>query len=222
LGGNAAHRRIAALALPLAASLGLTACGGGGKPQDSKEPEGTYPVKLIDANFPVSQRLAKDSTMEIVVQNAGTEIVPNINVTVKCGKGVGGSFTTATSDVDVADPQRPQFIVNRIPTATERVNPPLDPAPLERSTSFVDTYPLGPLGPGRTATFRWDVTAVKAGPFKLCWRVNAGLFGKAKIQAAEGTALRGEFIGEVSDEAPQARVGEDGKTVIEEPAGPAE
>ena len=154
--------------------------------------------------------------MEIVVQNAGQKTIPTISVTVKCGKGLGGSFSTTTSATDVADPVRPQFVVNKIPTATERVNPPLDPAPLERSSAFVDTYPLGPLAAGRSATFRWDVSAVKAGPFRLCWRVNAGLYGKAKaVPGSGGAPISGEFSGDVSNKAPKATVGEDGKTVIE-------
>lgn len=218
----AAHRRTAALAISLAtvAMPLLAGCGGPG-PQDTKEAKGEFPLKVTSYTFPTNQRLAKDSTMKITVQNAGTKTAPNVAVTVKCGKGVGGSFTTTTGDVDVADPQRPQFIVNRIPTAKERVNPPLDPAPLERSTSFVDTYPIGPLKPGESHEFRWDVTAVKAGPFKLCWRVSAGLFKGAKTVAA-GTPLKGTFTGVVSDIAPKTRVADDGKTVIEEenPAAP--
>jgi hypothetical protein len=219
LGDLAAHRRITALALSLAGASLLAAGCGGGKPQDQAEVAGTFPVRVVSATFPDGQKLAKDSTMEIVVENAGQEPVPEINVTVKCsGKGLGGSFQTVTSDPDVADPQRPQFIVNEIPTAGERINPPLDPAPLERSSALVDTYPLGPLGPGKTATFRWEVTAVKAGPYRLCWRVNAGLYGKAKAVASEDSEqpISGEFNGEVSDEAPKARVAEDGKTVVNE------
>ena len=98
------------------------------------------------------------------MQNAGQKMIPTISVTVKCGTEIGGSFSTATQDTSVADPERPQFVVNKLPTATERVNPPLDPAPLERSSAYVDTYPLGPLGAQHTATFMWDVSAVKAGP----------------------------------------------------------
>ena len=196
-------------------ALVVVGCGGG-EQQDAKEPKGNFPVKVVSASFPQSQSLAKDSTMEIVVQNAGQQTIPTISVTVKCGKGLGGSFSTTTQDTNVADPVRPQFVVNKIPTATERVNPPLDPAPLERSSAYVDTYPLGPLAAGRSATFRWDVSAVKAGPYKLCWRVNAGLYGKAKAVPAQGGGpINGEFAGEVSDEAPKAVVGDDGKTVIE-------
>jgi hypothetical protein len=218
LGAPAAHRRTAALALSLASVSVLAAgCGGSTLEQDKYEAEGNFPVNVVSATFPEDQKLAKDSSMEIVVENAGEERIPDINVTVKCpGKGLGGSFMTVTGESDVADPERPQFIVNKIPTATERVNPPLDPAPLERSSALVDTYPLGPLAAGRTATFRWDVTAVKAGPYKLCWRVNAGLYGKAKAIASSDSALpiSGEFEGEVSNKAPKARIADDGRTVV--------
>jgi hypothetical protein len=107
-----AHRRIAALALSLAGVSLLAGCGGSKvQEQDKDEPSGTFPVRLVSASFPADQRLAKDSKMRIVVENAGTKRVPNINVTVKCpGKGLGGSFMTVTSDSDVADPERPQFI----------------------------------------------------------------------------------------------------------------
>jgi hypothetical protein len=215
LGGTASHASFAAL---LGASAVAVAGCGGGEQQDAKEPKGNFPVKVVSASFPQNQSLAKDSTMEIVVQNAGQHVIPQISVTVKCGKGLGGSFQTAIPENtgDEADPQRPQFVVDKIPTATERVNPPLDPAPLERSSAYVDTFPLGPLGAGRSATFRWDVSAVRAGPYKLCWHVNAGLYGKAKAVPAQGGGpISGVFQGAVSNKAPKATVGDDGKTVIE-------
>src|SRR4051794_40800116 len=220
MGALAAHRRIAALALSVLAVSALAGCGSQvvkGDPQDRAEPSGLFPVRVQSAPSRGGQNPAKDSWMTIVVENAGKRRAPNVNVPVKCGRGLGGSFMTATDEQDVADPERPQFVVNKIPTRTERVNPPLDPAPLERSSAFVDTYPLGPLEPGRTATFRWDVTAVKARPYRLCWRVNAGLYGKAKAVAATDSEnpVRGEFKGEVSNKAPKARVADDGKTVIE-------
>ena len=211
------HRRNAALALALAGVVSLAVSGcGGGQMQDAKEPKGNYPVKLVSADFPDKQKLAKTSDMHIVVENAGQKTIPNINVTVKCGTSLGGSFSTAASGVDLSDPQRPQFVVNTIPTATPRRAPPLDPAPLERSSAFVDTYPLGALAPGKRATFVWNVTAVKGGPYQLCWRVNAGLYGKAKAIAAGGTGpVEGQFKGTISSTAPQAHVGPDGKTVVE-------
>jgi hypothetical protein len=197
-----------------ALALLIVGCGGGQR-QDVNEPSAKFPVRVVSASFPLRQSLAKDSTMEIVVQNVGRKQIPIISVTVKCGPGLGGSFSTTTQDTDVADPVRPQFVVNTIPTATARVNPPLDPAPLERSSAFVDTYPLGPLAVGHKATFRWDVSAVKAGPYRLCWRVNAGLYGKAiAVPAVAGERISGVFAGVISNRAPKAIVGPDGKTVI--------
>jgi hypothetical protein len=199
------------------AALTVAGCGGG-EQQDAKEPSANFPVKVVSASFPQRQSLAKNSTMQIIVRNAGQKMIPNISVTVKCGSGLGGSFTTVTQDTNVADPARPQFIVDKIPTATPRQNPPLDPAPLERSNAYVDTYPLGPLGAGHTATFMWDVTAVKAGPYRLCWRVNAGLYGKAHAVAASGSApVSGEFKGTISTKAPKATIGPDGHSIIESP-----
>ncbi|MEA2448634.1 MAG: hypothetical protein QOG63_566 [Thermoleophilaceae bacterium] len=202
----------------------LAACKQPVAEQDKSEIAGKYPVRVLSADFPKSQHLAKDSTMNIIVENAGNKRIPEVNVTVKCpGPGLGGSFNTVVSDSDVADPERPQFIVNTIPTRTARKAPPLDPAPLERSSAFVDTYPLGPLEPGAKARFRWDVTAVKAGPYRLCWKVNAGLYGKAVAIAAAGSNLpvSGEFKGEVSNTPPQAHVGgPNDSTVIEGQANP--
>jgi hypothetical protein len=220
LGGIAAHRRNAALAITLVGVPAMAAVGCGGQAQDAKEPKGQFPVKVVSATFPSGQRLAKDSTMQIQVENAGSKTIPLISVTVKCpGTGLGGSFSTNTPAAGVSDSSRPQFVVNKIPTATPRLNPPLDPAPLERSSAFVDTYPLGALAPGHKATFRWDVSAVKAGHYKLCWRVNAGLYGKAVAVASGGQPISGTFVGDVSNVAPKATVGPDGKTVIESPGG---
>src|SRR5207248_7900642 len=117
------------------------------------------------------------TTMEIDVRNSGRKTVPNVSVTVRCPAqgpgeaGGGGGFYYNTSQKGVADPQRPQFVVDKIPTLTSRPKSVsgLELAPLERSSSFVDTYPLGPLAAGRSVKFTWDVTAVHAGPYKLCW-----------------------------------------------------
>jgi hypothetical protein len=223
----------------LAGALSLLAVGcGGGSRQDEDEPEGNFPVEVVETSFPEEQKLAKDSKMTIVVRNAGDEEIPVISITVECpgqekaneddtsrsggsggspsGSGSqGGGFNYRTTFPGVADPSRPQFVVNTIPTRTPRNFDRGRLDPLERSSAYVSTYPLGKLAPNREATFVWDVTAVKAGPYRICWRVNAGLDGKAKATAFQGTPIQGEFTGTVSDVAPDARIGEDGRTVIE-------
>lgn len=182
--------------------------------QDTGEPSGNFPVSVLQASFPSKQHIALTSSMAIAVRNAGPKAIPNISVTVKCGAGVGGSFNTTTDATDVADASRPQFAVDKIPTLDPR-RPSIDPAPLERSSVYVETYPLGQLASGKTVTFRWTVTAVKAGSYRLCWRVNAGLYGKAKATRAPGSApVAGVFSGNVSDAVPQATIGPDGQSVV--------
>ena len=219
MGAWTPHLRSRACALGLViASIGVAGCGGSSnKPQDENEPPGNFPVEVSSATFPAKQKLAKESSLEIVVRNAGTKDVPNVNVTLKCKSGNGGSFDVASQDADVADNQRPQFVVNQIPTRTPRKAGRIDLDPLERSSAFVDTYPLGPLRSGSTARFEWKVTAVKAGPYKVCYKVNAGLYGKAKATSGNtGLPLAGTFTGEVSNEAPKTRIANDGKTVTED------
>lgn len=226
------------LALACATSLVAVGCGSGTR-QDEDEPDGEFPVEVVSAEFPEEQKLAKDSKMEIVVRNAGSKEIPVISVTVECpgqkrqepdesdrsggsggspsGSGSqGGGFNYRTTFPGVADPSRPQFVVNTIPTRTPRNYDRGRLDPLERSSAYVSTFPLGKLAPNREASFSWDVTAVRSGPYKICWRVNAGLDGKAKAKAFQGTPIAGEFSGTVSDAAPDARIADDGRTVIEE------
>jgi hypothetical protein len=211
------------------AAIAISGCGSGSKKQDEDEPSGKFPVEVEYASFPTSQRLATTSDMVIQVRNPGTKKIPVISVTVKCKDSKGGSggsasglggnsggFAYRTTQRGVADPARPRFIVNRIPTRTPRVYDQGRLDPLERSSSYVDTFPLGSLKPGDKVTFRWNVTAVKSGPFRLCYRVNAGLDGKAKaVRSDSGQPIAGVFEGVVADRPPQAHIGEDGKTIVE-------
>jgi hypothetical protein len=112
--------------------------------------------------------------------------------------------------------QEPTFVVDRIPGPDRpKGNEQLDP--LERSSAYVDTYTLGPLAPNATADFEWHVTAVHAGPFRVCYRVAAGLNGKAVAVQQGGKPIFAEINGEISNKAPQTRVADDGKTVVTEP-----
>ena len=184
-----------------------------GAPQDTDEKAGRYPVSIEAAEFPVQQQLAESSKLRVVVRNAGDARIPDIAVTVQCKDtkdGQDGSFDRQIAGQGQSDKNRPTFVVDQIPGAirpASRQN--LDP--LERSTAYVNTYTLGPLAPNRTATFEWKVTAVAAGPFRVCYRVAAGLDGKAKAVAASGSlpVIR-EFRGMVSNAAPRTGVSDDG------------
>jgi hypothetical protein len=227
----AAHRKIGArgLAPVFVAALVVTGCGSGPR-QDASEPKGNFPLEVVSAKFPAHQRLAKTSNMTIVVHNPGPRQIPIVSVTVKCasqnakggsggspsGTGASGGFAYRTTYPNVADPARPRFVVNTVPTRTPRNYDHGRLDPLERSSAYVDTYPLGPLAAGQTATFRWNVTAVKSGPYRVCYQVNAGLAGKARaVPARNGERIDGAFTGTVVQKPPQAHIGADGKTVVE-------
>ncbi len=56
---------------------------------------------------------------------------------------------------------------------------------------------------------------MRAGEFSIDWSVAAGLDGKAKaVAAGGGPAPRGQFSGTISNEAPDVRVADDGKTIV--------
>jgi hypothetical protein len=196
------------LALACGCALGLGACGGGER-QDENEPEGDYRVKVVNARFPADQKLAKRSNLVIRVRNAETDkTIPNIAVTLK-------GLDVKLDNPELADPKRPQFVINGVPKDIGTFPESKDAAPKGGETAYVDTWALGPLKPGRQKVFRWNVTAVKPGRYRITYRVSAGLDGKAKAVGVNGRAPAGLFIGTVDDEAPDTRVAEDGKTVVE-------
>jgi hypothetical protein len=192
------------------ALLGLVAVAGcgGGERQDEDEPEGRFAVEVVEASFPQDQKLAKSSDLEITVRNAGGRTIPNIAMTLS-------GLTFRKTDPGLSDPERPQFVINGVPKQIGGFPEAKEAAPIGCDTAYVSTWACGPLGAGREKTFRWSVTAVKAGPFNIRYKVAAGLDGKAKaIAPGGGAAPRGGFAGTVSDEAPEVRVADDGETVV--------
>ncbi len=188
--------------------MALAGCGGGGR-QDEDEPEGDFAVEVVEASFPEDQKLAKSSNLVLTLRNAGDRTVPNIAVTVD-------GFNVRKSDPELADPERPQFVINGVPREIGGFPEAKDASPLGCDTAYVNTWACGPLAEGKQRTFRWSVTAVQAGDFEIDWRVAAGLDGKAKaVGPGGGDPPSGSFSGTVSNEAPEVRVADDGKTVVE-------
>jgi hypothetical protein len=229
-------RRGAALATVLA--LGVSGCGDvpTGGPQDVDERVGRYPVELEASSFPADQKLGRRSTLEIVVRNAGRRVIPNVAVTLGENLNEGkndpegrvGTFDRRRRDRDLSDPRRPQFVLNKAPIDYRRERTAAEGSLVEGEVradsgddpTYVDTYDLGRLGPGRTVKFRWNVTAVEAGPYAIVWRVVAGLDGRAKAVLPSGEVPRGRFTGAISRDAPKSRVDfEDGSTIDKAPGG---
>ena len=187
--------------------IALASCGGGER-QDANEPAGKFEVSVVSAKFPEEQKLARRSELEIVVRNESERAVPTIAVTVK-------GFDERRKNTTLADPARPVFVINGVPKQIGSFPESEQAAPEGGETAYVGTWALGPLKPGGKKTFRWNVTAVRAGPYKITYEVAAGLDGRAKAVGTGGKAPRGRFTGTISDEAPDTRIGEDGETVIE-------
>ena len=177
--------------------------------QDAEEPTGRFAVSA-DASFPSKQKLAKRSTLAIRVRNdENRKTVPNVAVTID-------GFDTRIRQQGVADPTRPVFVINGRPKSIGTFPETKEDGPQGGETAYVGTWALGPLGPGKTKTFKWNVTAVRPGPYRITYRVAAGLNGKAKAVSVVGdNPVGGSFSGRISDAAPQTRIADDGKTVIE-------
>jgi len=205
------HRALGCLCI--AGVIAFAGCGGGER-QDADEPSGDYKVAVTKATFPPDQKLAKQSDIVISVKNTGNETVPNIAVTLS-----GLDYKTTAQGV--ADPSRPQFVINGVPKNIGSFQESKEAAPEGGETAYVNAWALGPLAAGKETTFRWTVTAVKGGPYKLTYEVAAGLNGKAKAVDSKGQTPRGLFTGTVDSTPPQTRVADDGVTVIEGQRGTA-
>jgi hypothetical protein len=192
--------KYACLGLGAAAFAVASGCGGNDR-QDAHEPKGTYDVKVVNASFPSQQKLAEHTTMRIAVRNEGDETVPNVAVTV--GRNGKQTFTYQSQQPGLADPTRPIWVV--------------DEPPRGGTTAYVDTWALGRLAPHQTKTFKWGVTAVRAGTYTIDYAVAAGLNGNAKVRQADAG---GTFHVDVTEKPSQACVTDSGE-VVNQAASPS-
>lgn len=204
---GASCRRYGVVAI---AGLFLVA-GCGGERADEDEPSGDFPVEIVSATFPEQQKLAQTSDLVITVRNAGDATIPNLGVTVE------GFDYRKDDDRSLADSARPVFASNGVPVQIGGFPEAKDASPRGCDSAYVGLWACGPLRPGREKTFRWSVTAVKAGDYELRWQIAAGLYGGARaVLAGSDERPSGSFSGTISRRAPQARIGGDGKTVVTE------
>ena len=151
-------------------------------------------------SFPGKQKLAKRSDLVITSATPDRKTIPNIAVTVQ-------GLRRASSDNPAwPTPSRPVFAINGVPKDIGGFPESKDAAPQGGETTYVDTWALGPLKPGRQKTFRWSVTAVRAGPLPAPLRVS----GRPRRQG-EGRGRRrrrrpaGVFVGHDHDTRRDAR-----------------
>jgi hypothetical protein len=109
----------------------------------------------------------------------------------------------------LASRSRPVWIINQEPgpcgySCRNR-------GPGAAATAYSDTWALGRLAPGRTATFRWKLTAVLAGNYRVQYQVAAGLNGWARAVLAGGAPARGRYAVRISPRPPSETVQADGQ-----------
>ena len=127
----------------------------------------TSPFESRSAAFPAVQRLAQHTHLVISVRNAGTRRSPNIAVTITdppVRHAQRRRSAAASRSPGLASRSRPMWIIDRPPGPCAyscRTG-----GPGGAVTAYSNTWALGALAPGQTATFDWGVTAVKAGTLR--------------------------------------------------------
>jgi hypothetical protein len=192
-------RPVRGVLLLCAVVLGVAGCGT--QQQDADEPEGEFTLDIVKASFPAEQTIAQHATMRLTVRNTDDRDLPNLAVTVQTEPAAGGKAPTAFgqsgSDVRLADANRPIWIVDREPEGGE--------------SAYTNTWAIGRMFPGETKDVEWRLTAVRAGTYKINYRIAPGLNGKAV--AAKGQRVTGSFDVTISDEPVPAHVNDKGEVV---------
>ena len=99
---------------PSVSDLGIAGLRRRASARTPASPIGNFPVAVNTAKFPTDQRLAETSTLELAVENAGTETIPDLAVTIYTGdpKSAGGRRSRLRSDQPgLADPNRPVWVL---------------------------------------------------------------------------------------------------------------
>jgi hypothetical protein len=203
------------------ATLALSACGGGGQNQAAHEPRGKFTVDISRASFAAAQQISQHSHLVIAVRNTGKKTIPDVAVTIcnvtcrfPAPKGEGtsaGAFAASTSQAYVANPSRPNWIVDQGPGHCGYSCH--NGGQGAGVTAYSNTWALGRLKPGHTVRFDWAVTAVAPGKHTVAWRVAAGLNGRARAVLANGSPPQGTFAVDVGTAPPQTYVNNAGQVV---------
>lgn len=199
---------MAALSTSLALAL-AAGCGGGAR-QDEDEREASYRVEVVTSDFPARQKLAQTTNLSLGIKNVDDQPIPNLAITVFVDDKADGSFKVRDEQEDLADPNRPVWILE--PDFPKLVGV---SAPSGAVTAYSNTWAFGRLEPGKTLEAIWRVTAVRGGTHSVNYKVAAGLDGKAKAVGEDGDPPKGKFVVTISTKAPNSRVTDSGRVVRE-------
>jgi hypothetical protein len=200
----------------IAATLSVSGCGGGSR-LDASEPSGTFPVQVASATFPEAQRLSQHTHLVISVRNAGSKAIPDIAVTITDPK-YGTALQAFAQHLDmpgIASHSRPVWVVDRPPSAPGETGGCAYSCQQGGAggavTAYANTWALGRLAPGQTATFKWALTAVAPGTHLIHYVIAAGLNGKAKARLSTGAIPEGTFTVKISPRPAQTYVSNSGQ-----------
>lgn len=201
--------------LVVAVAVLLAACGDE-ESSDANERGGGYQLEVVDTSFPAEQRLGQTSLLRMAVKNTGEQTVPMLTVTIGVGgkRGADSSIPFAIHDpqAGLAQADRPVWVLaERYPRFAGSARP------AGSSTSNERTFAFGELKPGATARVVWKLSAVRAGDWKLLYRVGAGLGTQVHAETASGEAPGGTIVAEISSKLPEVEVTDDGEVVDIEP-----
>jgi hypothetical protein len=208
-----------AVATCLFLGAAVAACGGDEERQDENEPAGEFPVEVVAAKFPARQRLAERNDLVLEIENAGTETIPDLAITIYTGdEKADGSFNIRSEQAGLADPNRPVWILeDQYPKLLEDG---IDPGELDAEptagaeTAATDTYAFGPLAPNESVAAVWRVTSVEGGTYTVHYEIAGGLDGKAQAVTADGSPVEGEFVATISTKPPNTRVTDSGRVEV--------
>ncbi|MGH2983722.1 MAG: hypothetical protein ACRDK5_05650 [Solirubrobacterales bacterium] len=204
-------------------SIGIAGCGGGER-QDADEPEGEFPVDIVNASFASKQRLAETSDLTLSIANTGEETIPDLAITIwtdaeaapgegdttteESGPKAQGSFSVLSAQPNLAIPSRPVWIL-------EEGYPKLagETASAGAEAAQTDTFSFGQLDPNEPREIVWRLTPVQPGTYTVHYRIAAGLQGDAVAVTDDGSIPEGEFVVVISDVPPQTRVDDSGNVV---------
>jgi hypothetical protein len=212
-----AKAKIATGTAAFALACGASACGGEERP-DVAEPSGDFPVQVAKAKFPKRQLLVETSDLELKIKNVGDQTIPDLAVTIYTTLAsaatsepkADGSFSTRVDQPNLADPNRPVWILEQgypklITPGVTLKN--LGQAPAAGAAAAqTDTFQFGAVRSGEGKDIVWRVTPVRAGTYTVHYEVAAGLHGKAKAVTAESSPVKGEFAVTITSKTPQTCV----------------
>ena len=158
-------------------------------------------MRVLASRFPPLQAISRPTSLLLLVQNTSALTAPNVAVTLD-------SFYYTEHYPELAASKRPVWIVDHGPGRVPQ--PPVESAAISApgggQTAYVNTWALGPLAPGETRAFRWQVVPVKSGVHTVHYAVAAGLAGKAKARLATGGLVDGQFTAYIAPTPPARHV----------------